>query len=84
MLIYSILGVYLFSEIKFNGALSPDSNFTSVGSAFLLLIRITTGERWPDLMQAVSQYNSPRYTCTQNPSFKDYKNNGYEPIGCGA
>lgn len=76
MLIYSILGVYLFSEIKFNGALTPDSNFTSVGNAFLLLIRITTGERWPDLMQAVSQNFNPMYNCIVDPSYQDYVDAG--------
>jgi Ion transport protein len=76
MLIYSILGVYLFSEIKFNGALTVDSNFTSVGSAFLLLIRITTGERWPEMMKAVSQQYSPMYLCIKDPTYADYALNG--------
>lgn len=46
-LIYAILGVYLFADIKHSGALSADANFMSIGNAFLLLLRIATGESWP-------------------------------------
>lgn len=42
--IYSILGVYLFADIKLNDELDEHANFQSIGIAFLTLIRITTGE----------------------------------------
>lgn len=61
MLIYSILGVYLFAEIKFSGALTDEANFTSIGDAFLLLIRVTTGGQWPEIMQAVSRHNEVNF-----------------------
>lgn len=46
VLIYSILGVYMFAEIKMDGGLIDDnhSNFQSVGAAFVTMIRILTGE----------------------------------------
>ena len=55
VLIYSILGMYLFADIKLNGALSVDANFQSIGGSFILLIQISTGENWPDIMAAVSR-----------------------------
>ncbi len=55
-LIYSILGVYMFAEMKLDGALTDEnhSHFQSVGSAFVTMIRILTGESWPRLMEALS------------------------------
>jgi hypothetical protein len=44
ILIYAILGVYLFAEVRPNGILDVHANFQTVGSAFLTLIKILTGE----------------------------------------
>jgi hypothetical protein len=57
ILIYSILGLYMFADIKLDGGVIDDdhSNFRSVGSSFVTLIRILTGEHWPKLMEALSQ-----------------------------
>jgi hypothetical protein len=59
--IYAILGVYLFGEIKLNNDLNEHANFQSLGIAFLTLIRITTGEKWPNLMESLSRDPSPTY-----------------------
>jgi hypothetical protein len=58
VLIYSILGVYLFAETKpfdlnMNGIVEH-SNFQSVGAAFITMIRVLTGEQWPKLMESLS------------------------------
>lgn len=53
--IYSILGVYLFAGVKRSGDLNEYANFESVVTGFITLIRITTGERWPNIMQALSR-----------------------------
>ena len=45
----------MFADIKLNGALSVDANFQSIGGSFILLIQISTGENWPDIMAAVSR-----------------------------
>jgi flagellar motor component MotA len=50
VLIYSILGVYMFSEIKLNGALDEHKNFQTLGAAFVTLITVSTGEDYPSLM----------------------------------
>jgi hypothetical protein len=59
--IFSILGVYLFSDIMPNGELNDYSNFRTFGTSFLTLIRIITGEKWPLLMEAISKPPSSIY-----------------------
>lgn len=76
ILIYSILGVYFFSEIKLNGALNDNVNFQSVSMAFLTLIRVLTGEKWPELLEAMSRKNDQEFQCISNPTYKDYVANG--------
>lgn len=55
LMIYSILGVYLFAPVMLNGALDVHANFQTVRVAFITLIRVATGEDWPDLMSALSR-----------------------------
>ena len=76
ILIYSVLGVYLFADIKWNEALNNDANFTTIGKSFLVLIRITTGEKWPELMRAVSRQNEVDYKCLVEFTYDDYIANG--------
>jgi hypothetical protein len=60
-IIYSILGVQLFSEVKLNNEFEEHANFQSIGVAFLTLLRITTGEQWPRIMESLSRSHSPTY-----------------------
>ena len=81
--IYAILGVYLFADVMFNGELNTHANFSHIGVAFLTLIRISTGEDWPLLMDALSKSYSLDYQCLAHPTYDDYVNNAYSPVGCG-
>jgi Ion transport protein len=75
--IYAILGMYLFAEVKPNGLLDEHAHFRTFGTSFLTLIRNLTGENWPKLMEALSRSYSPTYQCVDNPSYEDYvANNG--------
>ena len=60
-IIFSILGMYLFAEVKLNGEINEHSHFMTFGTSFLTLIRIITGEKWPKMMEALSKSNSPSY-----------------------
>jgi hypothetical protein len=80
---FSILGVNLFAETKLNGILDETVNFQNLGSAFITLIRITTGEEWPKLMEALSRSHSPFYQCIVSPRYQDYINNKHVTVGCG-
>jgi hypothetical protein len=48
--IFAILGVFLFAEVKLQGYLEVHANFQSFGSAFLTLLRCSTGEAWNAIM----------------------------------
>ncbi|CDW81684.1 voltage-gated ion channel superfamily [Stylonychia lemnae] len=74
--IYSILGVYMFADIRLNGELNHNANFQNVSNAFLLLIRISTGGNWSKLMYSLQKASNLQYQCIQDPTFKDYKNAG--------
>jgi hypothetical protein len=70
ILIYSVLGVYLFAEVKPTpGLIDDNTNFQTLGKAFITLIRIMTGEKWPLLMEALSSEYSPSFQCVQDPTY---------------
>eukprot|EP00347_Sterkiella_histriomuscorum_P013804 403363301 len=82
--IYSILGVYIFADIKLSGKLTENANFQNVSNAFLLLVRISTGENWSKLMNSLQQSYNLEYQCVDSPVFQDYQSAGYNTVGCGS
>ena len=50
LFMFSVLGVFLFSEVRLQENLNEHANFQSFGTALLTLFRITTGEGWQDIM----------------------------------
>jgi hypothetical protein len=46
-----------------------------VGTAFVTLIRVTTGEKWPELMEDLSRTNELGFECIENPSYQDLVKN---------
>ena len=44
--LYSIIGVYLFAEVKRSGLLADNLNFESFSRAFITLFVISTGDAW--------------------------------------
>jgi hypothetical protein len=73
--IYSIMGMYLFAEVKKNGALNDQANFQTIGSAFINLVGIMTGENWPLMMEALSRKKDVNYDCIDAPSYEDFVKN---------
>ena len=51
---YSILGVFLFAEVKWTNQLGPYVNFTNIGVASLTLLRASTGENWQEVIYSIS------------------------------
>ena len=82
LLIYAILGVYLFSEVKLSGELNENANFKSVGAAFFTLIRIATGEKWPQLIESLSRKSDLQFECITNPAYEDFALNGCKHAIC--
>eukprot|EP00347_Sterkiella_histriomuscorum_P008485 403344914 len=81
--IYSILGMYLFADVKLGGLINNDANFQNMGNSIQALFRISTGGDWPKLMNDYQQGIQNQFQCIKNPTYDDYVNNNYETIGCG-
>jgi hypothetical protein len=75
--IYAVLGMNLFATVKNQAPMNKRLNFECFPSAFVTLIRICTGEAWSDLMEVLSRPASAYNECKMNPTFTDYKENGY-------
>mmetsp|Transcript_7400 Transcript_7400/g.6672 ORF Transcript_7400/g.6672 Transcript_7400/m.6672 type:complete len:234 (-) Transcript_7400:138-839(-) len=63
---YSILGINMFSEVKFGGInneLSNYFNFQNIVNSALTLLRVSTVGNWHKLMDACSQEHSIIYQC---------------------
>jgi hypothetical protein len=73
--IYSLLGTYLFAEVKRNGVFSDVINFESfINSALTLFISATADIFTPAYIAATKQF-SVDFQCITNPTFQDYVNN---------
>ena len=48
--IFAVMGMNLFSSIRFNGGLNEHANFTSFGKSMLMLFRMATGESYNEIM----------------------------------
>jgi len=86
LMIYSILGVHLFSRVM-HMPNSPDglnehANFSKFPIAFITLIRILTGEAWNEIMMDLSHGRSLLYQCEEaEQTIDDFEKRG--PMGCG-
>jgi len=56
--LYSILGVYLFAEVKLTSPMDSNANFKTMSNAFLFLLRMSTGEGWHTIMWATTRQAS--------------------------
>jgi hypothetical protein len=52
--IFAILGVQLFATVKLQSNYNEYTNFQNFGMALLTLLRIQTGENWPNVMVDVA------------------------------
>ena len=82
LFLYSVLGVSLFGAVKPHGALTEHANFSRWSTAFLTLIRMSTGESWHELMYACARPRSIVHECEEDQSVESLRANG--PQGCGA
>ena len=72
-----------FATLKFNGPMSDDLNFRTVLESIISLLDMRTGDNFYELTVAAMIENSINFDCIPNPTYEDYKNNNYKPIGCG-
>lgn len=53
VIFYTMLGMNLFGRIMLHDALNEHANFQTFGTAFLTMMRCSTGEGWNDIMLSV-------------------------------
>ncbi len=53
--IYAVLGEELFAKVKFSGPLGEHINFHNIFASMQTLFRVATGERWHEVMHAVTR-----------------------------
>ena len=82
--LYAILGVFIFSKVQHQASLDNHANFKNFGNALLLLIRISTGEAWNDIMFDCARERGITFQCVNDPSYEEIIANGGEPNGCGS
>lgn len=63
---YSVLGVFLFSEVQLQENLNTHANFQSFGVAFLTLLRCSTGEAWDSIMMDTVRSKTIIFQCNEN------------------
>ena len=79
IVVFIILGINLFSTIKYGEVINDNVNFKDIISSMNTLIRVLTGDQWNDIMHelAINQEN-----CTnEEQTYEDLILNG--PNGCG-
>ena len=77
--IFIILGISLFSTVKYNNIINDNVNFKNWFSSFNTLSRILTGDQWNEVMIA---YAIKSKNCTnEHQNYYSLKLNG--PQGCG-
>ena len=67
--LYSIVGVFLFSEVKRNEALSENKNFENFAKSFVTLFTIATGDSWSAIIESTSVQPTANFKCIENPSY---------------
>ena len=82
--VYAVIGMNIFGTIKLKPPMHSRLNFQNIQNSFTSLLRITTGENWNDLMNALGMGHSWYNECKDDPTYEDYVKNGREPIGCGS
>jgi len=83
--IYSVLGVFLFAEVRLQKNLDIHANFQSFGYAFMTLMRCSTGEAWDYLMMDLGRHHSILFQCSDDDfDYEQYLANGEQPNGCGS
>ena len=79
LLAYSIIGIELFWNIKYNNMLGERYNFQSFFRSLIILLECATGENWNGIMHSLSASSSNCVNYIQ--SFEDFDKNDVQ--GCG-
>jgi len=81
--IYAVLGINLFAKVKLQDNLNSQANFQSFGSAFMILVRASTGEGWNLLMWDCGRPNEVNFSCKSSQTYDQIEANDGVPEECG-
>jgi hypothetical protein len=79
MVIYAILGINLFAQIKNQTFLNDNSNFRTLLPALIILAKTAIGQDWTRFMLEAANLNIPG--CIDGQTYSDMQTQGV--IGCG-
>lgn len=60
------MGVYLFASVRLQTNLNEYANFQTFFQSFLLLLTISTGEGWNDIMEDSARQQTIHFMCNEN------------------
>ena len=80
--IYSIIGMSLFYDLKYQSIISEKWNFKNFINSFLILIRISSGEGWSTILHEASYERDGKFDCKYE-SEMTYDEIYNQNIGCG-
>lgn len=89
LFIFAIMGVQLFAKLAFYGSIDEHSNFRTIPSALLLLVRFSTGEAFNEYMHDLGHetqgcVDDPEYDANMCGFNGMEEGTGCEPLnGCG-
>lgn len=80
--LYSVLGVFLFSEVKLQTYLNRNANFQHFGNALSVLFRMSTGENWNYIMYDAGRNRDIFFDCVEKvQTYEEVQRDGIQ--GCG-
>ena len=85
LFVYSVIGMQMFSTVKFGDQLSSHNNFRTFGSSMLLLVRCLTGENWNVVMKdcSVQPPDCTPYESTTQWDGTENEGKYWLPADCG-
>jgi len=77
ILIYTIVGMQIFSKVMYQEEINVNANFDSAKAALLLLFRCTTGQKWNLLMHEYSLQTAYQgKACLHYQEYEHYRMHG--------
>ena len=73
LLLFSVMGVYLFSGVRLQESLDEHANFQDVGTAMLTLFRMSTGEDWQEIMHDCARQEGILFQCVEDQRYEEQR-----------
>ncbi len=81
--IYSVIGISLFGSLKYQTYINDRWNFQNIANSMFLLVRITSGEKWNEIMHESLKIRKNGFYCKYYDEMTDYEKI-HNTMGCGS